>query len=332
MSIRNRILDIANLFAVNNMQYKNLYGFHNQIYLITGNKNFILRIASPIHRSKEESFSEIDFLLFLKEKGVSLSSPIKGLDDEYVYEIDDDNERWIASAFEIAKGNDFRTRGDDDGIRLKEVGRMLGKLHKYSKLYKPQNISLRRQWNESQHILKAGNLFEKNYPELKIKFDEFINKMNKQPKDCNSYGLIHGDFLFSNYFFDGNDITIIGFDECEHSWFIYDIAVCMYYYLLGGNPSELETKTEEAEKLLFDLLSGYMEENTVDVWWIKNIDLFFKLREYVLLSTMSETPYDSLNGWQKSFFDGALERQLNEKPFIQADFISIYNKVLVKLI
>lgn len=327
MSVENRIFDIAGLYAVNNMKYKNLYGFHNQVYQITGDTNFILRIASSLHRSKEETLSEIDFLLYLKEKGISLSSPIMGLDGEYVYEISNGNERYIISAFEIAKGNDFRTRGDDNNTRLIEVGCMLGKLHKYSKLYKPHKIGLRRQWNESQHLLKAGNLFKTNYPELKVKFDKFIFEMNNQPKDNDSYGLIHGDFLFSNYFFDDNNITIIDFDECEYSWFVYDIAVCMYYYLLGGNPSELETKIEEAESILFNLLTGYIEENSIDIRWIKSIDLFFRMREFVLLSTMSEIPYNSLIGWQKSFFDGAYERQMTDKPFIQADYVKVYSRL-----
>lgn len=326
MSI-DKVLDFAKFFSHNNIQCKNLNGFHNQIYLINGDINFILRISSSLHRNKDETLSEIDFLKYLGEKGVSLSQPIEGLDGEYVYEINEDNEKWIVSAYQIAKGNDFRTRGIDDEVRMIEVGRMLGKIHKYSKQYKPQNICQRRNWNDGQHIAKAGHIFEKDYPRLKVKFDEFIQKMNKLPKDNNDYGLIHGDFLFSNYFFDGNKITIFDFDECEYSWFIYDIAVCIYYYLLGGNPSELGTKTEEAEELLFNLLTGYLKENTIDEWWIKNIDLFFKMREYVLLSTMSEKPYGNLSGWQKSFFDGALDRQLNDRPFIQADFIKVLNRL-----
>ncbi len=325
--VGDRVLHFAEQFTNSSLQYKNLYGFHNQIYRITSNIDFILRIASACHRSKDSTLSELDFLLFLKENGVSLSAPMKGADGNYVYEISENSVKWIVSAFEIAKGNDFRTRPADNDTKLKEVGRMLGRIHKYSKKYKPHNKSPRRQWDESQHLTKAGSLFERNYPALKIKFDEFINQMNVQPKDSNSFGLIHGDYLFSNYFFEGDNITVFDFDECEYSWFIYDIAVCMYYYLLGGNPSELETKTEEAERLLFYILSGYIEENNIDIYWFKNIDLFFKMREYVLLSTISETPYSSLDGWQKSYFDGALERQLNDKPFINADFIGVYNSV-----
>ena len=321
------VLNLAKLFSNGSSQYKNLYGFHNQIYQVTGNLNFMLRIASTSHRSKDAALGENDFLLFLKEKGVSVAAPIKGMDGNYVYELTENNEKWIVSAFEIAKGNDFRTRPEEDDTKLKEDGRMLGKIHRYSKQYKPKNIRLRRQWNESQHLINAGSLFEKKYPELKKKFDEFIDQMNKQPKDFRNYGLIHGDYLFSNYFFENNTITVFDFDECEYSWFIYDIAVCMYYYLLGHDPLELHSKTKEAENIFFNLLSGYSKENTIDIYWFKNMDLFFKMREYVLLSTMSEIPYDRLDSWQKSFFDEALERQLNDKPFVNTDFTRVYDDV-----
>lgn len=323
-----RVKNLSRHFTSGSIQYKNLYGFHNQIFLITSKKNFILRIASASHRSKEDTLNEIDFLLFLKEKGVSVSAPIKGLDGEYVYAINEDQEKWIVSAFEIAKGKDFRSRSYDTDIRFREAGRMLGKIHKYSKIYSPHNLSRsRRQWYESQHMAKASNLFGKYNHKLKVKFDEFMHQMNQLPQTNDSYGLIHGDYLFSNYFFDGDNITVIDFDECEYSWFVYDIAVCMYYYLLGGDPTKLSSKIEEAEKLFYNLLLGYTKENHIDVRWIANINLFFKLREYVLMSTLLERNNESLNGWKKSFFDGALDRQLNDKPFITVDFVKIYEDV-----
>jgi len=325
--LETRVQNISKYFTDEPIQYNNLYGFHNEIFLITCKKDFILRIASANHRSKEETQSEIDFLLFLKENGVSVSSPLKGLDGEYVYAINEHNEKWIVSAFEIAKGKDFRSRSNDTDIRFYEAGRMLGKIHKYSKIYSPSNPNPRRQWYESQHLVKASNLFEEYDHQLKVKFDEFIDQMNKLPKTNDSYGLIHGDYLFSNYFFNGNNITVIDFDECEYSWFIYDIAVCMYYYLLGSDPTKVSSKIKEAEKLLYNLLSGYIKENHIDLRWIININLFFKMREYVLMSTLLERNCEGLKGWNKSFFDGALDRQLNDKPFIRADFVKIYEDI-----
>jgi len=152
--------------------------------------------------------------------------------------------------------------------------------------------------------------------------------MNDLPKDPKEFGLVHGDFLFSNYFFDDdNNITVFDFDECEYSWYMYDIAVCMYYYLLGADPRELDSKIKEAEDMLYYLLLGYVEQCEVDLICLKNMDLLFRLRDYVLLSSVLESSSE-LKGWSRYFAEGATDRLLADRPFIQIDFEKVYRNVL----
>ncbi len=42
--------------------------------------------------------------------------------------------------------------------------------------------------------------------------------------------------------------------------------------------------------------------------------------EFILPFTMLEGSPDRSRGWQKAFFDGAIYRQMNKKPFIRANF------------
>jgi Ser/Thr protein kinase RdoA (MazF antagonist) len=141
--------------------------------------------------------------------------------------------------------------------------------------------------------------------------------MRRFPKKESSFGFVYGDFLFSNYFFDDdNNIFIFDFDECEYSWFIYNIVVCMYYYLLGADPTELHEKVEEAEEMFFHIIVGYIIEYELDMECLRNIDLFFQLRDYVLLSSILESSVNNLSGWNKSFVEGATGRLLAGKPFI----------------
>lgn len=308
---------------------EHLGGFHNHVYLIKGNKDFILRISSIQHRSFNDTIGEIDFLRYLNDGGASISHPLQGLDGKYVYEEEQDDCLWVVTAFSIAKGLDWRSRGNDENHRLIQIGKTIGSIHKLSRAYKPFDRLLRRYWNESQHLAKAYEIFRKYSPQLAEVYLKYLNIMKLLPRDDDCFGLVHGDFLFSNYNIHGNEVVVFDFDECEYSWFVYDIAVCMYYYLLGGDPSELPGKVEEAEEMLYFLLYGYLQEYTIDAYWIKNIDLFFKMREFVLLSTIleDESP-DKMEGWQKSFFTGALDRQINNKPFVEADFSRIYTRLL----
>jgi len=101
----------------------------------------------------------------------------------------------------------------------------------------------------------------------------------------------------------------------------------MYYYLLGGDPKELNDKSEEAEDLFYNLMLSYKDECEIDIDCLNSMDLFFQMREYVLLLSILETSMDDLKGWAKDFVEGAVNRQLNGKPFIDVDFLEIYNSI-----
>ena len=79
--------------------------------------------------------------------------------------------------------------------------------------------------------------------------------------------------------------------------------------------------------MFYYLLLGYKSKCEIDLDCLRNMKLFFQLREYVLLSSVLETSMDDLRGWSKDFVEGAVDRLLTGKPFINVDFESIYNKV-----
>lgn len=317
---------IASLFTDNTTSIRSLNGFHNYIYEVCGEITFILRISE--RKIVNETNSEVDFLRYLNKNDIPIASPIVSLQNQYVHLIVIDDKCYTVSAYQKVNGKDCWSRGIDGQERLIIIGRTLGKIHQLSKMYCPYNMVRRRKWDESPHIIKAPGLLPKYNADLVERFDCYMSYMHKFPKNENSFGLVHGDFLFSNYFFDdSNKISIFDFDECEYSWYIYDIAVCMYYYLLGGDPKELGEKVGEAEEMLFHLLSGYTSECELDTECLKNMNSFFQLREYVLLSSIIETSINDLNGWKKDFVEGATDRLLTGKPFINVDFERVYNKV-----
>ncbi len=320
------VANIAALYTRNISYIKNLNGFHNYIYEVCGDETFILRIS--VQNSSAATSSEIDFLRYLYKNNVPVAPPIISLQEQYAHNVVINNRNYVASAYQKADGKDFRSRSVDGKERFIIIGRTLGKMHRLSKIYTPSIDTKRRQWYESSHIQKAATFFSVYNVRLLEKFNGYMSFMRKFPKNKNSFGLVHGDFLFSNYFFDESDrITIFDFDECEYSWYIYDIAVCMCYYLLGGDPRELDKKVEEAEEMFYHMLVGYMSECEIDIDCLRDMNSFFQLREYILLSSILETSMNDLNGWSKDFVEGAIDRILTSKPFINVDFEKVYNKV-----
>lgn len=326
MLTETKIASIASLFTNNITSVKNLNGFHNAIYEVSGDITFILRVAEG--KREEQTNSEIDFLRYLHKNLVPVAPPIASLQNKYVYLVVVDGKYYTVSAYQKAKGKDCWSRGIDGNDQFIIIGQTLGRMHRLSMLYNCNKVTKRRQWDENSHLVKAQCILRNYNTDLSDKFNSYISLMRRFPRKKSSFGLVHGDFLFSNYFFDDdNNIFIFDFDECEYSWFIYDIAVCMYYYLLGADPTELHEKVEEAEDMFFHIMSGYVMEYELDIECLRNIDLFFQLRDYVLLSSILESSANNLSSWSKSFVESATGRLLGGKPFIQVDFERVYKMV-----
>lgn len=320
------IISMASLYSGNIASIRNLGGFHNLVYEVSGDRTCILRIAQG--KLDTETNSEIGFLRYLHMNGAPIAPPVVSLQNRYVHLVAINDQCYTVSAYQKAIGKDCWSRGLDGEERFIVIGRALGKIHRLSMTYSPHPAAKRRQWDQNPHLTKAAHVLGQYNADLAEVFRRWMASMRAFPRSKKSFGLIHGDFLFSNYFFDdSNSITVFDFDECEYSWYIYDIAVCMYYYLLGGDPKQLGEKAEEAEAMLFHLLSGYTVECELDGECLKNMNLFFQLRDWVLLSSVLETSADSLAGWKKDFVEGAEDRLLTGKPFMDIDFQGVYEKI-----
>lgn len=297
-------------------------GGHNDVYLIKGCDSFALRVTPVSHRNVREIESELHFMLYLKENGVPLAKPLRGKDGAHCYQRGDT----VISAFEMAAGEDFWGRTEYPA-RLMAIGSALGKIHRLSKAYMPAGVQPRRQWDENPHLVKASAIFRDYDKRLSEAYEAYMGRMTQLRKDGDSYGLIHGDYLLSNYYFDQSNITVFDFDECEYSWFVSDIAVCMLYYLVGGDPKSIKRRTKEAQEWFSLIIRGYLSENNIAIDQIENMDLFLRMQEYNLLSYNLERKSEGFSKWQRDLVDEILHRIRRGLPFANIDFASIYKSI-----
>ncbi|MGS0973172.1 MAG: phosphotransferase enzyme family protein [Candidatus Izemoplasmataceae bacterium] len=138
---------------------------------------------------------------------------------------------------------------------------------------------------------------------------ESIERITKQQ----DYFLIHGDYLFSNIIYN-TDLTVIDFDDCEYGYYQYDIAVYMFYYLLGGNPLEMNLSVNKKRFELF--MNGYRSIRKIDYIELEDLNPFFRLRQMKLLGTITEYQGDDMGEWQKKFVDSSIKRIREGKNFI----------------
>jgi Ser/Thr protein kinase RdoA (MazF antagonist) len=315
-----KLLPIARQFCPDAARVAFLRESHNLIYR-AGRKqgeNFILRLTSERHRSAGEIAGELEFQLYLHENGAPVVTPLRA-GEAYVLPVTVNGRAYSAAAFALAPGRSWDERCDFTPEIYFQAGKALGQIHRLSKAYVPAGGERRRQWHESQHLLRAPALLQAYNPKLCGVFGELMTEMKNLPAGSADFGLTHGDYLFSNYMITGdNQITVFDFDECEYSWYAVDLAICMHCYLIGPEPTRLPAMAAAAEDMLCHLLRGYASETPISREMLLHLQSFFKVRDFIYLSAVLEN--DSyLSGWGKAFAETCAERMLGGSPFLAFD-------------
>ncbi len=219
----------------------------------------------------------------------------------------------FASLFTFAPGimiseNGYRYR---EGAPLSEyfynTGKTLGAIHALSKKYVPRHRraeyfdkynreyigtlfqeALAAQVPIDTEAMKAQNptlkeMLEAQDPTLPEKLKEAVFSrlpaFEKLPKDADSYGLIHFDFVDVNYHIDMSDgkITVYDFDNSMNCWYLFDLATVW----LNGTGWYGHLPRKEREKRMKEyfakVLQGYRIETEVSEEALEKLPLFIDM-------------------------------------------------------
>ncbi len=291
---------------------KPLNGFHNHVFeAVDQHTPVIVRVSD--RREQADIEAEIDLLLNIKTN-VHVSKPHK-INHHFVHQ----HKAYVVACFKKEKGKNWHETTLTNQTHY-NVGRELGLLH--LALQGRKGVK-RERYDKHPDIQLVSSLESHFQNELK----RVLNDLDALNKTSRSYGLIHGDFLFSNMLYEEDKITIIDFDDIEHNFYMYDIAVYLFYLLLGGDPSNMDI---DANIDVFNhFMKGYLSVNQQTALDFNHIDLFFRLRQLKLLATiktkMDEARY---RPWQKAYI-ALIERQVKEnQPFIDIPYQKLYQALL----
>jgi len=227
---------------------------------------------------------------------------------------------FLATAFEKAAGSPPRLNDLNPGM-FNRYGQMLGRIQALSLKYRPSRESWRRlHWNDPQMLFAEKWLDEKNKGVLD-KYRQLLGHLDRLPRSQSDYGLIHQDAHYGNLFLDGNGrITLFDFDDCCYSWYANDIAIVLFYAVMGQ--ADEHTFTRE---FMFHFLQGYRKEMELGGGWLREIPYFLKLREIDLYAAIHRSfDLDNIdNPWVASYMNGRKERIEDNVPFIQFDFAQL---------
>ncbi len=261
------------LFGISEDSLRALDGFESFIYEFDrGGEAGILRIGHSKRRGRSLVLAEAEFLAYLAAGGAAVATPVFSNSARYVEFVDDgQGDEFIATAFEKAAGRAPWEVGWTDE-RWRSYGRLIGRVHALSKKFRPSIPGIRRpDWDDEVMQDVARNLPAGEAAVLR-KYERLMESLHDLPRDSESYGLVHYDPHEGNLLMDvAGQLTLIDFDDCAYCWYVYDIAMVVFYSTMGKEdiPGFIDT-------FMPPFLRGYSQETHLESRWLKEIPLFVK--------------------------------------------------------
>ncbi len=298
---------------------KQLDGFESFIYMCQRDgQEYVLRIMHSLQRSPEVIQGELEWIEHLAANGMAVGRGVRSPAGSWVETIPGSEGVFIACLFEKAPG-DFVKKEEFNAELFEKMGRLVGRMNNLAKTYQPSDPRFRRPgWKE-----ELADFARKNLPpdetEANEKYDKVIEQLHTLSTDGDGFGLIHQDVHTGNFHIDNGRITLFDFGDCMYGWFIYDIAMALFYAVPIAHPDET-MRTEAAMNFLQPFLKGYRAENNLSKSWLTHLPLFLKLREIDLYAAIHRSlDVNNLDGWCARFMDGRKQRIAQDVPFLELD-------------
>ena len=281
---------------------------------------YILRLGHSLRRSVPMIQGEVNWINYLSDGGVPAARAILSKNARLVELVDDgQGGQFLATAFVRARGGHPR-RADWTPRFYEAYGTMIGQMHALTKQYVPDPSTRRPRWDDPENLV--DQFLPPSETMIVEKYRALVEHLHALPQDAGSYGLIHQDAHTGNLFVDeAGNITLFDFDDCVYSWFIYDIAMVLFY-AVPFDPSGASRRTGE---FMPGFLRGYRRENRLDPVWLKQLPYWLKMREIDLYAIVYRS-FDVNNlddPWVASYMEGRKQRIENDVPFIDFDFESL---------
>jgi Ser/Thr protein kinase RdoA (MazF antagonist) len=172
-----------------------------------------------------------------------------------------------------------------------QVGRLAARMHTHSEWWRPQPPFHRHSWDEDG-VLGPGATwgyygdFQVLQPTQRALLDRACAVARQRlavfGKSPQRYGLVHADLVPENVLIDGEQCTLIDFDDSGFGWYVGDIATSVFFHLGTAN----------FEPALQAMLRGYRQERRLEELELEVLDVLLFMRGMAVFGwvhTRSET-------------------------------------------
>lgn len=271
---------ILSCYDVDLNNAENVNSGTNKVFKIRKDgENFYLRISM---RGFDYVSAEIDWIEYLKNE-IRVPEPVISLNGRLVEKFQENNQEYAICIFRELPGVKWK-KSVPCAFNEQTYffwGKTMGRMHHITKNYRPsEKMRLRPRFEESYNPLS-------NYravPLVQEKMAHIQSEISALPQNADSYGLIHFDMQQQNFLINGNEISVLDFDECQYGFFALDIGVALYHAIWWDLPDDGSDKNAFALGIIKNFMRGYNTENSLCDFWLKKIVLFMQYRQIQALS------------------------------------------------
>lgn len=263
----------------------------------------ILRISFRLDRTRDLIHAELHFIDYLAAQGMGVSIPFVSKNHKYVETVLVEDHPIHMVCFEKVLGvHDQKNGGRSlettiDQHYYRKWGVAMGQLHALSKFYKPlSDAEARPDWFElHSESLDVDKLIPSEMSLLSEKIHRLLALIGGLPKDKESYGMIHGDFVDKKFTINPLDdtLTVFDFDDSCYFWFAFEIALAWEEVISRADQQKPENRELFFNENMQAFLDGYSEENELPDEWARRIPLFGKLAQSKDLLDCLKSKFDA---------------------------------------
>jgi 4-aminobutyrate aminotransferase-like enzyme/aminoglycoside phosphotransferase (APT) family kinase protein len=283
----------------------------NATFLVTDENNdqrFIIRVHRPEYHSKHEIHSELLWIQSLRQQALlNTPEPLTMRDGSLIAAIEDDGVERYLVAFEFMPG-----KQPDEDESLIEGFEILGatsaRLHQQSRQWPlPEGFS-RKKWNFDSAFgtkplwgdwREAPGLDDSGQAILEQLCEVLEAKLHRYGETPDRFGLVHADLRLANLLVDDKQLSVIDFDDCGFSWFIYDFASAVSFLETSPLLPELQRAWVRGYKSIAAL-------SVEDEAMISTLVMFRRLLLTAWVASHRETPTAADAGFEQFTF-GTIE-------------------------
>lgn len=200
---------------------------HSHYFLQTDTGFFVLRIYEA--RTDDEALLEAKVLKRLDNTNIPIPNMIPTDTGKYFTEY---KQKRVA-LFYFLPGKDIEEK-QVTLTHIKNLGCVLGKLHKELTGFKPKEINSKNDYTVV-YIKKILEKIKKEHTDFPVYHEKIIlENLKKIDIPTLPKGINHGDMFGDNVLFVGSDVTgVLDFDDCYYGNFLGDLSRGLIYWCIG---------------------------------------------------------------------------------------------------